>query len=84
MHLDSDTRFAIEGKAQVIHLRFCGSRTTAVTILGRNLGRLYDYLHQHRMPWIARIDSGRDFAADGEPVVTAIEIAEVKEAEFGR
>ena len=53
----------------------------AVTIRGRNLWRLYDYIHQHKMPWVMRVDVGRDFAADDEPVVTAIEFAEVKESE---
>jgi len=84
VHLDSDSRFAVDGKGQVISLRFCASKTMAVTIRGRNLGRLYDYLHQHRMPWIMRVDSGRDFGADHEPVILAVEIAEVTYAEIER
>jgi len=78
-HLDSDSHFVVEGKEQVISLRFCNFKVTAVTIRGRNLGKLYDYLHQHRMPWIQRVDAGRDFAEDGEPVITAIEIKEVED-----
>jgi hypothetical protein len=84
VHLDSDSRFAVEGKGQVIRLRFSGSKTTAVTIRGRNLMRLFDYVHQHRTAWVMQIEAGRDFAADGETVVTAIEIEEVRDAEPGR
>jgi len=83
-HLDSDSQFSIVGNEQVISLRFCNWKIMAVTIRGRNLGRLYDYLHQHRMPWIRRIDPGRDFQADGEPVITAIEIIDVQDAKSGR
>ncbi len=79
-HLDSDSRFEVAGNEQVIRLRFCNYKIAAVTIRGRNLGKLYDYLHQHRMPWIRRVDPGRDFASDGEPVISAIEIVEVDDA----
>ena len=78
-HLDSDSAFRIEPRGHVITVRFAGTRTVAVTIRGRNLGRLYDYLHQHRIPWVMRAD--RDFAdgADRQPLITAIEIEEVTE-----
>lgn len=79
VHLDSSSRFAVEGKSQVIRLQFCGSKTIAVTIRGRNLWKLYDYIHQHRIPFVMRVEDGRDFAANDEPVVTAIEFSEVTE-----
>jgi hypothetical protein len=80
VHLDSDASLSADGKGQVIRLRFCGSKATAVTIRGRNLWRLYDYLHQHRMAWVMRTDRDRDFATGNEPVITAIDIEEVRDA----
>jgi hypothetical protein len=41
-----------------------------VTIRGRNLWRLYDYIHQHRIPWI--MQASRDFSQDGQTIVTDI------------
>ena len=83
VHLDSDASLSADGKGQVLRLRFCGSKTTAVTIRGRNLSRLYDYLHQHRIAWVMRMDRDRDFASGNEPVVTSIDIEDVKEPEAG-
>ena len=78
LHLDSDSAFRIEPRGHVIVMRFVGTTVVRVTIRGRNLWRLYDYLHQHRVPWVMRAD--RDFS-DGtdRPVVTAIEFEEVNE-----
>jgi hypothetical protein len=45
-----------------------------VIIHGRNLRELYDEIFQHRCSWIAEAARGRDFSADGEPIVTRIEI----------
>jgi hypothetical protein len=78
IHLDSSSSFETVSKGQLITLRFSGSRLWEVKILGRNLWRLYDYLHQHRMPWIVRAD--RDFSTDKEPIVVAIEILEPPDA----
>lgn len=47
-----------------------------VTIKGRNLWRLYDYVHQHRMPWIMQAD--RDLAEGQESLITAIDIVPVE------
>jgi hypothetical protein len=55
----------------VITLRFAGTHVMQVTIKGRNLWRLYDYLHQHRTSWIMRAD--RDLADGQEAIVTVIE-----------
>jgi hypothetical protein len=66
VHLDSGSRFA----AERIMLTFMGMEPVRVAIHGRNLWRLYDYIHQHRMPWI--MVAGRDFAKDGETIVTKV------------
>lgn len=75
VHLDSDSQFRVTNGGQVIVVRFAGLKSVQVTIRGRNLWRLYDYLHQHRMPWVMRAD--RDFAADKEPIITAIDFEDV-------
>lgn len=80
MQLDSGSTFSTDPSGQVIRLRFCGSKTTAVTIRGRNLWKLYDYLHQHRIAWVMAVDRGRDFAADDAPVITSIQIEDVKDS----
>jgi hypothetical protein len=82
VHLDSQSSLTTDGKGQVIRLRFCGSKVTAVTIRGRNLSRLYDYIHQHKIAWVMRMD--RDFGTGNEPVVTAIDIEEVREPQPGQ
>jgi hypothetical protein len=72
VHLDSASKFEADDRGHVLSLRFCGSRHWEITIRGRNLWRLYDYIHQHRMPWVQQAD--RDFAADKEPIVSAISV----------
>ena len=79
VHLDSDSSLSADGNGQVIRLRFCSSKTIAVTIRGRNLQRLYDYLHQHKIAWVMRVDRERDFAKGNEPVITSIDIEELAE-----
>jgi hypothetical protein len=74
VHLDSDSTFE-QRSGHVITLRFAGTKLVQVTITGRNLERLFFYLHDHRMPWIMLAD--RDFAEDGEPLITGIAIDEV-------
>jgi hypothetical protein len=70
MHLDSDSSY----KPEHINLRFTGTTIVNVVISGRNLWELYDYIHQHRMAWVRQ--AGRDFAADGEAIVTNISFVE--------
>lgn len=82
--LDSDCSLSADGNGQIIRLRFCGSKITAVTIRGRNLWRLYDYIHQHRMAWVMRIDRDRDFATGNEPVIMSIDIEDLKEPQAGQ
>ncbi len=50
-----------------------------VTVRGRQLEEGYDLIISHRMPWLRCVD--RDFAGDGEAIITAIVIEPVKEAE---
>jgi hypothetical protein len=79
--LDSDSVFKIEPTGHVIVIRFEGTSTTELTIRGRNLWKLYDYLHQHRMPWIMKAD--RDFpdGDDKQPIITGIAIERVEREE---
>jgi hypothetical protein len=77
VHLDSDSRFT----AERITLRFLGMEPAKVTIAGRNLWRLYDYIHQHRMTWV--MTAARDFATDGQPIVTDISFMVLRESDGG-
>lgn len=79
VHLDSDSRFGHTKNGQFFVLRFIGSQTMQVTVHGRNLWRLYDYIVLHRWPYLRVAD--RDFAGDKEAIVTAVDIEEVREAE---
>ena len=81
VHLDSDSNFTADDSGQYIRLRFCGSKVMQVCIRGRNLRRLYDFIHQHRIAWVMRIDRGRDLAGDGATVLTDIRVEEVRERE---
>jgi len=81
VHYDSDSSFKTLPSGHVITLRFAGTQVMQVTIKGRNLWRLYDYLHQHSIPWIMRAD--RDLAEEQEAIITAIEIAAVEVPETG-
>jgi hypothetical protein len=72
VHLDSNSQFT----AERITLVFMGMQPVRVVIEGRNLWRLYDYIHQHRMPWV--MVAGRDFAKDGQAIVTRVTFSTVK------
>ena len=48
-----------------------------LTVRGRNLWAIYNYIAQHRLEWIREAD--RDFAGDGDAIITAIVIEAVKE-----
>ena len=54
-----------------------------VTIRGRNLRQVYDYIHQHRLPWIMRAD--RDFPdpTGKQVIISAIDFDEVSEKRGG-
>lgn len=75
MHLDSNSSFA----AEEVTLTFLGMKPVKVVIKGRNLWRLYDYVHQHRMAWV--MQAARDFAKDGQAMVTQVSFVTVKDDE---
>jgi len=64
----ANTRFVLE---------FNQPEKWRVTVRGRNLWTIYDYITQHRLAWIREAD--RDFAGDKEAIITAIAIEAVKE-----
>jgi hypothetical protein len=74
MHLESDSRFEPlpQGKGQRLAFRFSGSVAVGVAIEGRNLWRLYDYIAQHRMPWVCELPEGRDFEEERAAVIHSI------------
>jgi hypothetical protein len=53
-------------------LVFMGLEPVRVIIDGRNLWRLYDYIHQHRIAWV--MVASRDFAKDGQTIVTRVTV----------
>lgn len=71
VHLDSHSTYTAES----ITLKFLGMEPVKVVIRGRNLWRLYDYIHQHRIAWV--MQAARDFAQDGQSVITDIKFAKV-------
>jgi hypothetical protein len=75
VHLDSDTDFGFTKDGQVFTLRFAGMNPVMVVVHGRNLLRICDSIHLHRMPWIRVAD--RDFADGQKEIITAIEIIEI-------
>ena len=75
VHLDSPSTYTSE----CITLKFLGTEPVKVAIHGRNLWRLYDYLHQHRIAWI--VQAGRDFAADGQTLISQVTFTMVKAEE---
>lgn len=83
VHLDSDTDLGFTEHGQVITLRFTGSaKMVEIKIFGRNLLRICDYIHLHRMPWIRVADRdprAADGVADNKPVITEIRIEEIGE-----
>ena len=78
MDLDSDSRY----EPGVIRVRFTGTTVLEVIIRGRNLLRLYDGIHRHVIRWV--MEAGRDFARDGEGIVSTIDIREVRKQPQGQ
>lgn len=76
VHLDSWSHFESSAEGQTIRLRFGGTRLVDVTIAGRNLRLLYDYIHQHRMPWIRLCDNS--FTDGAKPIITRLRIDAVE------
>jgi hypothetical protein len=80
VHLDSDTDFGFTKEGQVVTLRFAGLHPVVVIVRGRNLLRICDYIHLHRLPWIRVAD--RDFAEGSKEIITSIDIAESRTGEL--
>lgn len=80
-HLDS--RACLQrggGGAQIIMMRFAGSEVTELRLEGRNLGDLFHYLMQHRMPWACELPAERDYTEEGETVIHRIDVRPVAES----
>lgn len=75
VHMDSYSSYT----AECITLKFLGMEPVKVLIRGRNLWRLYDYIHQHRTAWV--MQAARDFAQDGQTIVTQVSFAAVRQEE---
>jgi len=70
-------QFGFTANGQVFSFVFSDIQPKLVTVHGRNLLRIFDYIGLRRMPWIRQTD--RDFragngVAETEPVITLIEI----------
>jgi len=66
---------------QVFSFVFADLQPKLVTVHGRNLQRIFDYISLRRMPWIRQAD--RDFRAvgstpDNEPFISRIDVADWK------
>jgi hypothetical protein len=80
VHLDSGGEFGFDKDGQVLRLRFSGMVPMTVTVRGRHLLQLCDYIQLHRIGWIRQAD--RDFTDDEavdangqpEPIISRIEI----------
>ncbi len=79
MHLESGSSFENLPQGQGHRLTFQFSNATAIRVVieGRNLWRLYDYVAQHRMPWVYELPDGRDFEDAWAPVIRTIEFREL-------
>jgi len=72
--------FGFTESGQEFSIKVAGSKQWKLTVRGRNLWEIYDYLTLHRMPWIRVAD--RDFAdaddaAGQKPIILSIEIREL-------
>lgn len=71
--------FGFTAEGQVFRFLFADLQPKLLTVHGRSLLRIFDYISLRRMPWIRQID--RDFRAmggdaDTEPVITRIELTD--------
>lgn len=66
------------GGGLMIVLRFAGITGTEVRIVGRNLDRLHVLLGDQRIRWVRELPKGRDFKAEGVPVITGISVMRVE------
>jgi hypothetical protein len=73
--------FGLTDVGQEFSIKVAGSKLWKVTVRGRNLWEIYDYLTLHRMPWIRVAD--RDFADADDPAGQKPIILSVSVDEFG-
>ena len=66
------------GKGGVIVLRFSASVIVEVTIAGRRLDELHNYLGDHRVAWVRELPKGKVVRDDGSSVVARIEIGQAE------
>lgn len=85
-HLDTDHPGGCQfipsalGKGNVLKLQFAGARAVIeVTLEGRKLWHLYEYLVQERMLWVYELPEARDFEEDDKPVVHSIKFRNLTE-----
>jgi hypothetical protein len=74
--------FGFWDDGQFFQFMFSDIEPKLVTVRGRNLLRISDYISLRRMPWIRQAD--RDFrgsAASDEPIITRIEVTDWKRKE---
>ena len=78
VHIDMG-EFGFTANGQVFRFVFSGRQPKLVTVHGRNLQRICDYISLRRMQWIRQAD--RDFRAgdgadDHEPIITHLELTD--------
>ncbi len=71
-HLSERSYFERTSEGDVIVLIY---QDAVISITGHNLWRMWDYVGQHRMPWIRMAD--RAISEDGEHIIVNIDINEV-------
>lgn len=87
IELDSDgdeedgCGFGLTDTGQEFSVKIAGSKLWKLTVRGRNLWEIYDYLSLHRLPWLRVAD--RDFAdaddpAGQKPVILSVDIVELR------
>jgi hypothetical protein len=74
-------QFGFTANGQVFSFVFSDLQPKLVTVHGRNLQRIFDYISLRRMPWIRQAD--RDFRStdgitDKEPIITRIDVEDWK------
>ena len=66
--------FGFTGDGQFFRFMVADLQPKLVTVYGRNLQRITDYIALHRQPWIRQAD--RDFVEGKEPIITRIEVTD--------
>ncbi len=72
---DAQSGYAAEGTS--FSVVFGYREPQRLTVYGRNLLKVWEYICFHRMPWIESVEPGRDFERGDKPVITGIVLEEV-------